>query len=460
MKNSINNTEQTSNQTKSGVACTTVFVVDCNNNSLMPCTPRRARLLLKSKRADVYKMRPFTVRILDRDIKDSDLQEVELKIDPGSKTTGLVVMVKGVKRGWMCINAWELAHRGQQIKNSILSRAQVRRSRRGRKTRYRAPRFLNRKRKTNWLPPSLQSRVDNILSFAKKIGNICPVSEIVVEHVRFDLQQIQNPEISGLEYQQGELVGYEIREYLLLKWKHQCAYCSISNVPLQIEHIVPKSKGGSNRVSNLCIACQTCNQKKGSQLLKVFLANKPKLFFAIQKQANDSLKDASAVNTTHKTLVRQLKQVHFNVSKATGGQTKFNRTNQSLPKAHWIDAACVGPSGQKVDLSRIQKITVIQAKGRGSRRMCLVNKYGFPRTVAKSIKRLHGFQTGDYVRLHANGKYKGIHEGVIAIRKTGFFDINAAKIKITSSYKNFTLLSRFDGYTYSLYEINSSFSKK
>jgi 5-methylcytosine-specific restriction endonuclease McrA len=115
------------------------------------------------------------------------------------------------------------------------------------------------------MAPSLRSRVDNVLTWAKRLINFAPVSGIVVETVRFDTQLIQNPEISGVEYQQGELAGYEVREYLLEKWGRTCAYCGTGNVPLEVEHIVPRVKGGSNRISNLTLSCKPCNQAKGSK---------------------------------------------------------------------------------------------------------------------------------------------------------------------------------------------------
>jgi hypothetical protein len=117
----------------------------------------------------------------------------------------------------------ELTHRGEQIKSALDSRRAVRRSRRNRKTRYRPARFSNRKRREGWLPPSLQHRVDTTLTWVKRLIRYCPVADIVQELVKFDLQKIENPEISGVEYKQGELQGYEVREYLLEKWNRQCA---------------------------------------------------------------------------------------------------------------------------------------------------------------------------------------------------------------------------------------------
>ena len=98
------------------------------------------------------------------------------------------------------------------------------------------------------------------------------------------MQKMQNPEISGAEYQQGTLVGYEIRNYLLEKWNRKCAYCGKGEVPLEIEHIQPRSRGGSNRISNLTLACHSCNQEKGSQSVEDFVKD-PKVLAKLKAQA-------------------------------------------------------------------------------------------------------------------------------------------------------------------------------
>ncbi len=149
---------------------------------------------------------------------------------------------------------------------------------------------------------------------------------------------------AGVEYQQGTLAGYELREYLLEKWKHKCAYCEKENIPLQVEHIVPRAKGGSNRVSNLCLACEKCNQRKGTKDIKDFLKKKPELLKKILAQAKAPLKDATAVNATRWELCRQLEVLGLPIEYGSGGLTKYNRTTRELPKAHWLDAACVGKS--------------------------------------------------------------------------------------------------------------------
>src|SRR5262249_40278494 len=159
----------------------------------------------------------------------------------------------------------ELTHRGQQVKARLDQRRRCRRSRRQRHTHYCPARFLNRRRRAGWLPPSVESRLSNTLTWAHRLCRWCPIGAISLELVKFDTQLLQNAEISGVEYQQGELAGYEVRECLLEKWVRQCAYCKAINVRLQIEHIVPKVRHGSNRVSTLTLACQPCNDAKGTR---------------------------------------------------------------------------------------------------------------------------------------------------------------------------------------------------
>ncbi|MEO0935476.1 MAG: RNA-guided endonuclease IscB, partial [Cyanobacteria bacterium J06641_2] len=222
-----------------------VFLVDTNTKPLNPITPRQARKLLEKGKAAVLRRYPFTL-ILKREIENPEMFPLILKIDPGSKHTGLALL-----SGDVVIWVAQIEHRGHAISEALTSRAQSRRSRRGRKTRYRAPRFDNRKRKEGWLPPSLIHRVQTTETWVRRLMRFCPIAEIWVERVKFDSQLMQNENISGVEYQQGSLMGYSVREYLLEKWGRECAYCGKKNVPLQVEHIVPKSKGGSNRISNL-----------------------------------------------------------------------------------------------------------------------------------------------------------------------------------------------------------------
>ena len=407
-----------------------IFVLDTNLKPLTPCTAGMARSLLNAGKAAVFRQYPFTI-ILKKEVI-ANPEPIEIKIDAGSKTTGLA-LVQDEK----VIFGAELSHRGQAIKNSLESRRSLRRGRRNRKTRYRQARFLNRTRAKGWLAPSLEHRVFTIMTWVGKFIKFAPIGSIVSELVRFDLQQIENPEISGIEYQQGELLGYEVREYLLEKWDRKCVYCGAENVPLQIEHIHPKSKGGSNRISNLCIACQPCNLKKGVQSITDFLAKKPDVLKKVVAQAKRPLKDAAAVNSTRWALFNALKATGLPVTTASGGQTKFNRTRFNLPKTHWLDAACVGQV-ENLEILTSQPLQV-KATGHGTRQMCRTDKYGFPSRHVPRCKFVKGFQTGDIVKaVVTTGKKIGEYVGRVAVRSTGSFNI-AASALIQGISHNWTL---------------------
>src|SRR5260370_29266598 len=258
-----------------------VFVVDTNRQPLNPVRPGYARLLLTQGKAAVLKRFPFTI-VLKRVIDYPVLESLRVKLDPGSKTTGLALVNDATGE---VVFAAEITHRGQNIKNALDGRRGVRRGRRQLDTRYRQPSFLNRRRPKGWLAPSLESRVFNVVTWIKRLMRMCPIVTISQELVRFDLQAMENPEITGKEYQQGTLAGYEAREYLLEKWNRKCAYCGKENIPLQIEHIQCKAKGGSDRISNLRLACEPCNLKKYTQEINGFVWKNPDVLTRILTQA-------------------------------------------------------------------------------------------------------------------------------------------------------------------------------
>src|SRR5262249_54960621 len=159
--------------------------------------------------------------------------------------TGIALMSDNDTTGEI-LWAAEVGHRGQAVHEALVQRRGVRHARRGRTTRYRSLRFQNRRRPEGWLPPSLESRAHNIVTWVERLRRLCPVGALSLEAVRFDTQLLQNPNISGLEYQQGTLAGTEMREYLLLTWGYRCAYCHQAATRWEVEHIVPRSRGGSN----------------------------------------------------------------------------------------------------------------------------------------------------------------------------------------------------------------------
>ena len=417
-----------------------VFVLDKHQKPLMPCSEKRARLLMERGRAVVHRMEPFTIRLKDRTLAQSETEPLRLKLDPGSKTTGMAVMSDAGR----VIFLGELNHK-KGIKMALESRRSLRRGRRNRKTRYRKPRFLNRTRAKGWLPPSLEARVDQTLNAAAKLRRLLPIAAISTEHVKFDTQLMENAAINGVEYQQGELLGYEIREYLLEKWGRKCAYCGAENVPLEIEHIIPKIRGGSNRLSNLAIACTPCNQKKNSQTAEEFG------FPEIQAQARKPLRDAAMMNATRWRLFERLRETGLPVECGTGARTKMQRIKHRLPKTHYYDACCVGASTPDVVSVQARYAALWTATGRGKRQMCQTDKYGFPKAHRVNRKVQFGFLTGDIVSADVPaGKYQGTWRGRATCRASGQFDLRDGQKTIVcrTNHKRCRLIQRGDGWQY------------
>ncbi len=423
-----------------------VFVLDKNKKPLMPCYPRRARELLTKGKAAVYRQAPFTIILLEKE--EGVCQDISLKLDPGSKTTG-VALVADFNESDEVIWAAHLKHRGAVIKKELDLRRAIRRGRRSRHTRYRAPRFNNRTRPTGWLPPSIQSRVDQVCHLSKKLCRIAPISSIAVETNRFDMQKLENPEISGTAYQKGTLFGYEVREYLLEKWGRRCVYCAANDLRLEIDHIHPKSSGGTDTVSNLTICCRSCNEKKGVKSLQDFLKN-PEKVKQVLSTSRQTLKDAAAVNSTRLAIGKALSSLEKPLSHHSGGQTKYNRRIQDLPKEHWLDAACVGDLGISLTIPNGISVLEITATGRGSRQKCLSDRFGFPRSAPKTKKRVLGFQSGDLVcAVVPSGKKQGRYRGCVAVRATGNFNIQTSSGVVQGIHaKHCRLAQRKDGYSY------------
>ena len=421
-----------------------VFVLDRHKQPLMPCSEKRARLLLGRQRAVVHRLVPFTIRLRDRSVAESTFQPVVLKVDPGSKTTGMaLVREEQTTEGAVhhALHLAQLEHRGETIHQALLQRAGYRRRRRSANLRYRAPRFLNRRRAAGWLAPSLRSRIEQVVQWSKRYQRFAPQSRIEVEWVKFDTQLLQNPELSGVDYQRGELVGWEIRAYLLEKWQRRCAYCHITTVPFELDHLVPRSRGGSHRVSNLVLACHACNQAKGDRTAAEFG------YPQVEARAKLPLRDAAAINATRYALVRALRELGLPVGTWSGGRTRWNRARCGLPKTHALDALCVGDLAG-VDAGRGRTLRIM-AQGRGSYQRTNVDESGFPRSYLMRQKRVRGFQTGDKVRavVPAPLKTAGVHVGRVAVRATGRFRVGNID-GINAKYCQ--VLQRGDGYAYGL----------
>ncbi len=419
-----------------------VFVLDQHKKPLMPCTPKRARLLLARGRAVVHRVKPFVIRLRDRRVQDSVLQESVLKIDPGSRTSGMtLVRAEATPEGAVhhALFCSEVQHRGEAVHRGKQTQRNARRRRRSANLRHRAPRFANRVVAKGWLSPSLRSRVGNILTWARRYGRWLPISRIEVEQVRFDTQLLEHPEISGVEYQHGELAGWEVRAYLLHKYKYRCAYCGKTEVPFEVDHIRPRSRGGSNRISNLALACHDCNTAKGNQTAQEF--GHPE----VEASAKQPLRDAAAVNATRFALVEALRRTGVPVGTWTGGRTRWNRARFGIEKTHANDALCVGEIAG-VTLGKLKTLR-IKATGRGEHCRTNWTAEGFPRGYKMRQKQVRGFKTGDVVRAEVSAPLKtaGIHLGRVAVRASGSFRVgNVDGINARSC----VLVQRADGYEY------------
>ncbi|MFD9337554.1 RNA-guided endonuclease IscB [Streptomyces sp. NPDC060028] len=411
-----------------------VFVLDKSGCPLQPTSPAKARRLLRKGRAAVVRHTPFVIRLKDRTLCASQVDGVELGIDPGSRHTGIALFTArdGKRQG---LYAVELAHRGDAIRDKLSTRSAYRRGRRTRNLRYREPRFSNRARPKSWLAPSLRHRVDTTMSWTTRLARWAPVRAVHVERVAFDTHAMSNggPLEAG-EYRHGTLHGTEIREYLLADWGRACAYCGATGVPLNIDHIHPRSRGGS--------------EKKSNKPVEDFLEQSPRQLARILTQAKTPLRDAAAVNITRLALWRTLDAAFPTVHTASGGRTKWNRQRAGLPKTHTLDALCVGELGT---VTRIPaRSLVVAATGRGTYARTRTDKYGFPRLRLPRQKQFFGYRTGDLARaVIPIGKNAGTHTGRIAVRATGRFNIKTARGLIQGiGHKRFRLLQRADGYAY------------
>ena len=399
-----------------------VSVIDQNKTVLEPCHPAVARRLLRAGQASVFKRYPFTI-ILKREVADPKTTDYTLSVDPGSKCTGLAITDSDNN----IVACFELHHRGQAIKKRLTDRAGYRRSRRTRKLRYRQPRWQNRSRKApvltadgwqyqsfgqsseGWVAPSLMSRVFNIHTWVQRLSKLYPITRLAVEHVKFDTQLMENPEISGVEYQRGTLYEAEMWEYLLEKFGRKCYYCGAKNVPLEKEHILPKSKGGTNRVSNLTLSCKPCNIEKGNKHPNELTGNLGKRVQSALKAAKKPLKDAQAVNTIRWKIVETLKATGLPVIYGTGGKTKWHRKRAGLPKTHYYDAACVADVAKSV---ATHSVLAIHAVGYGHRGdlggfQTKQTAPGFKRPYTR-VENDSGFQKLDHVQLSKkSGKFVG-----------------------------------------------------
>jgi len=374
--------EQYSNKHPTKDMQISVFVLNMRREPLMTCSPRKARILLESGKAKVIQRRPFTIQL--NYATGETKQPVNLGLDSGYMFLGFSATTE--KRELI---SGEVILR-TDIPEKILEKKMYRRGRRNRNTRYREARFNNRKssKPKGWLAPSIQHKLDSHVRLVNKIKKILPITSINIEVATFDTQKMQNPEISGIEYQQGTLQGYEIREYLLDKWGRKCVYCNKQDIPLEIDHIISRARGGSDRVSNLTIACHECNQRKGTLTAVEF--GHPE----IQLLAKRSLKGAAFMNIVRWKLVELIPGCYHTY----GYITKHNRIKLGIERSHANDAfviAVQSMTNSKECINKIIRSKLYQVKQiRRNNRALQLNRKGFKPSIKKKRYR---YSPGDLI---------------------------------------------------------------
>ena len=300
-----------------------VYVLNKNNEPLMPCSERKARILLKQGRAVICRKDIFTIKLIFGSYGYK--QHITLGIDCGSKHIGISATTERK----------ELFSGNAELRNDITKllsdRRMLRRNRRYRKTRYRKPRFDNRRIPEGWLAPSVKQKIDSHIRIVNLIYKLRPVKQLNVEVAAFDIQKIKNPDIEGTDYQMGEqLDSYNVREYVLFRDNHICQNCKgkSKDEVLQVHHIESRKTGG-NAPNNLITLCKTCHEKYHSGEI------------TLNVKRGKSFRDASVMGIMRWYLYEELKKEFSNVRITYGYITKYKCIKLSLPKEHYNDAYCI-----------------------------------------------------------------------------------------------------------------------
>ena len=320
---------------------TQACVFDQQGKPLIPTTRLgKVYRLLKTQKAHIVSYEPFTIQ-LDYEPDTHVIQPMTLGVDSGAIHSGY--SIANEHREYYSA---EVVARND-IYNRLSDRRMYRQNRRSRKTRYRKPRFKNRKnKKKGWLAPSLEQKVAVQVNEINHLHRYFPIETIIVEVAEFDIQKIKNPDISGIEYQQGTLQGYNIRNYLLEKHKRKCFYCRKIVSDFEVEHMIPKARGGSNRIDNLTLSCHDCNEKKGTLTAEEFIQqtlSAKKAASKLKQLPNEKrlFKYMAYMNATRWALYDAINEKYPNVKMTYGYITKYNRIQAGLPKAHHVDAKCI-----------------------------------------------------------------------------------------------------------------------
>lgn len=394
-----------------------VYTINQHGEPLMPCSPRKARILLKEKKAKVVKQTPFTIQLLYG--SSGYKQSISLGIDAGTKHIGIsaTTEAKVLLEGEVQLRT--------DIQELLATRLQFRRSRRSRTTRYRQPRFLNRKRDKGWLAPSVQNKVDSHIKMVHQLHSILPITAITVEVAQFDTQLLQNPLIEGEGYQHGVQMGFwNVREYVLYRDNHTCQRCKGKKKdPILNVHHIESRKTGGDSPSNLITLCEICHNEIHRKGLEHTI-----------KPLRKSLRDASHMTVMRWFIYEALKKVYPHVHLTYGYITKNTRITNGLVKSHSVDARCISgnPLATPTDFNYSWKFV---RKNNRQLHKATISKGG-KRKSNKAVRWVKGYQLFDKVT------YKGQDCFVFGRRSSGYFDLrllDGTKIHASASYKKLTL---------------------
>jgi len=302
-----------------------VYVLNRDGKALMPTEHHgKVKHLLREGKAVVVRRTPFTIRLLYD--TTGFVQDVTLGVDAGTTHVGMSATTDTKE-----LFSSEATLRTDIVK-LLATRRETRRTRRSRKTRYRAPRFDNRKRHESWLAPSVEQKVQSHLHLIDKVNSILPISRTVIEVAQFDTQLLKNPDIQGTEYQQGEQTGFwNTREYVLFRDNHKCQCChGKSKDPILNVHHIESRKTGGDSPDNLVVLCETCHNAYHRGEVELHL-----------KRSSKSLRDAAAMGIMRWELYNRAKLLWNNVHLTYGYVTKNTRINNGLEKSHSVDARCI-----------------------------------------------------------------------------------------------------------------------
>ena len=389
----------------------------------MPCSPAKARILLKEKKAVVTRRMPFTIQLTIA--TGETKQPVTLGVDAGYKHVGLSACTEKAE---LFVSEVELR---QDITDLLSARLQLRRARRNRKTRYRAPRFDNRVRSKHkgWLAPSVENRIDAHLSRIDAVFQILPISKIIIETAAFDTQLLKNPDIEGETYQQGEQLGFwNVREYVLFRDGHVCQHChGKSKDPVLNVHHLESRRTGGDAPNNLITLCKTCHQALHQGEIK------------LKAKRGASFKAQTFMGIMRWNVLNRLKEIHpeIEIRNTYGYLTKHSRISHGIAKSHCADAYCIAGhlKAKRLDGYYFQKQT--RRHNRQIHKLTILK--GGLRKKNQAAYEIKGFRLFDKVKVFGEEGF------IFGRRASGYFDVrklDGKRISAGISCKKLTLVEK------------------